>query len=142
MIRGYPRTTPRSSACFYLRLSARSIGGNPRHGQTALEYGVLIAIVVAALLTMQVYVKRGLSGKVRQAADSIGEQYAPNETTSQSTLKVHTDTTTDSALHKDQVIGPGSQKADVVVMTTTLNASTTDRTGSETVGPLKKDVWQ
>jgi hypothetical protein len=114
---------------------------NGLRGQTALEYGVLMAIVVAALLTMQVYAKRGLSGKARQSADSMGEQYDPTATTSDVTVTAHTDTTTASELLKDQVIGPG-QTADVMVTTTTLNASTTDRTGSETVGALKQDVWQ
>ena len=112
-----------------------------RRGQSMVEYGVLMALVVAALLTMQVYAKRGLSGKVRQAADSIGEQYAPKEAASTFTLKVHTDTTTESKLEKDRPIGTGTQKADVMVTKTTINASTTDRTGSETVGALKQDVW-
>lgn len=48
-----------------------------RRGQSTLEYAILIAIVVAALLTVQTYVKRGLQGRARSAADDIGGQFSP-----------------------------------------------------------------
>jgi len=122
-------------------MSTNRQGIRGRRGISAIEYGVLIAVTVAALLAMQIYMKRGISGKLRQAADSIGTQYGPKEATSSMTLKTSTDTTTSSTLVKDQVIGPGSQKADVLVTTTTLNNSKTERTGSESVGPLQSDLW-
>ena len=46
-------------------------------GQSTLEYAVVIAVVVAALLAMQIYMKRGAQGKLRQATDDIGEQFSP-----------------------------------------------------------------
>ena len=51
-------------------------------GNLILEYSVLIAIVVAALLCMQIYVKRAICGRWRQAADVFGSgrQYEPNVT--------------------------------------------------------------
>lgn len=48
-----------------------------KRGQSTLEYAVLIAIVVAGLITIQSYVKRGLQGKMRSASDDIGEQFSP-----------------------------------------------------------------
>jgi len=54
-----------------------------RTGQSTVEYAVLAAVVVGALLAMQVYVKRGTMGKVRSAADQIGDQYTPFTTTSE-----------------------------------------------------------
>lgn len=44
-------------------------------GQSLMEYAVLTACVVAALLTMQFYVKRGIQGRVKQASEQIGEPY-------------------------------------------------------------------
>ena len=50
--------------------------------QSAVEYAVLIAIVVAALVGMSVYAMRALSGKWRQAGDTFGygRQYEPTKT--------------------------------------------------------------
>lgn len=47
-----------------------------RKAQSTLEYAVLIIIVIGALLSIQQYVKRGLQGRMRQAADDIGDQYS------------------------------------------------------------------
>ena len=46
-------------------------------GQTALEYAVLISVVIAALLAMQIYLKRSAMGKLRSATDQVGDQFAP-----------------------------------------------------------------
>lgn len=51
-------------------------------GQSTLEYVVIIAVVVAGLITMQIYLKRSVQGKLRDATDQIGEQYAPGKVTS------------------------------------------------------------
>jgi uncharacterized protein (UPF0333 family) len=62
--------------------------------QTVLEVSVLIIIVTFALLTMAVYLKRGLQGKLRDNIDTIGEQYSPTKTNS------YTEYTTDSFINK------------------------------------------
>jgi hypothetical protein len=41
-----------------------------------MEYAVLIIIVIAALLSLQVYIKRGISGRLKSATDDIGDQYS------------------------------------------------------------------
>jgi len=46
-----------------------------RKGQSTLEYAVIIAVVVGALLAMQIYMKRGVQGRLRGAADDIGKQF-------------------------------------------------------------------
>jgi len=46
-------------------------------GQSTVEYALIIAVVVAGLLLMQHYVKRGYAGRLKSAADEIGEQYDP-----------------------------------------------------------------
>ena len=52
-------------------------------GSLILEYTVLITIVIAAFLCGQIYVKRAICGRWRQAADVFGSgrQYEPNLTT-------------------------------------------------------------
>lgn len=44
-------------------------------GQSTLEYAVLIIIVIGALLSIQMYIKRGIQGRLRSSADDIGDQY-------------------------------------------------------------------
>ena len=62
-----------------------------RRGQSTVEYAVLAAVVVGALLVMQVYMKRGISGKFRESTDRIGEQYTPYT----STYNLNTGSTSD-----------------------------------------------
>lgn len=47
-----------------------------RKGQSVLEYIILIVIIIAALLTLQVYMKRGVQGRLGSATDDIGDQYS------------------------------------------------------------------
>jgi len=49
--------------------------------QSTLEYAIIIAVVVGALLAMQTYIKRGIQGKLQASTDSIGEQYSAGITT-------------------------------------------------------------
>lgn len=44
-------------------------------GQNTLEYALLIAVVVGALIAMQRYINRGIQGGLRGRADDIGEQF-------------------------------------------------------------------
>jgi hypothetical protein len=50
--------------------------------QSMIEYSMMVACLVAALVAMQIYVKRGIQGRIRNAADEIGEQYSTTTTTS------------------------------------------------------------
>lgn len=90
-------------------------------GQSTVEYAVLAAVVVGALLAMQIYIKRGSMGKLRAAADQMGEQFTPLNTTSTFV--------TSSTVTKVDTVSPTG------VSTSTLSAPDTQtRTGSETVG--------
>ena len=44
-----------------------------RKGQSTLEWITLFAVVVGAAVAMQVYVKRGLQGRVKDAVDYTGD---------------------------------------------------------------------
>ncbi|MGD0336988.1 MAG: hypothetical protein ABSB18_07850 [Candidatus Omnitrophota bacterium] len=48
--------------------------------QSSLEYAVVIASIIAALLAMQVYIRRSFMGHFRGAADELGQQYDPKNT--------------------------------------------------------------
>jgi len=88
-------------------------------GQTTLEYAVIIAVVVAALVAMQIYMKRGIEGKLRDSTDKIGEQFeATNTDVSRNTTHVS---------NTVQTVAQG---------TTTVNTLSDNRveTGHETVG--------
>ena len=49
---------------------------NTKRGQSVLEYAILMVIIIAALLTLQTYIKRGISGRLKSATDDIGSQYS------------------------------------------------------------------
>jgi Flp pilus assembly pilin Flp len=53
---------------------------NQKRGQSTLEYAVLIVVIIGALLTIQVYIKRGVQGRLKSAADDIGDQYSDGNT--------------------------------------------------------------
>jgi hypothetical protein len=61
-------------------------------GQSTLEYAVLVIIVIGALLSIQVYIKRGVQGRLKSSADDIGEQYSPGNTNYTSVTRVTSNT--------------------------------------------------
>ena len=87
-------------------------------GQSTLEYGVLIAVIVAALLAINIYLKRGVQGKLRESTDQIGEQFEAGATEI-SRHSEHTGTTV-------QTVDAGVTKSDTT-------ADTRTESGSETV---------
>ena len=53
-------------------------------GQSTLEYAVLVVIIIAALLSLQAYIKRGVQGRLRKSTDDIGDQFATTGTSTYS----------------------------------------------------------
>ena len=53
---------------------------NKKNAQSTIEYVVLVIIVIGALITIQVYIKRGIQGRMKQATDDIGDQFSPGNT--------------------------------------------------------------
>ncbi|TRZ95611.1 hypothetical protein D4R78_03025 [bacterium] len=60
-------------------------------GQSVLEYAILLAVVVAALLIMQYFVKRGYQGGLKDSADKMGDQFAGGGTTVKQERTLDTD---------------------------------------------------
>lgn len=100
-----------------------------KKAQSTLEYAVIIAVVVAALIAMQAYLKRGLQGKIKQSSDDIGEQFSPGQTTANTSI-----TSNVSSTEKVTV-------ADEKPTTATTSTQSQNRTHSESVGAEKDEWW-
>lgn len=56
-------------------------------GQSTMEYALLLALVAAAIVSMQVYIKRGIQGRIKNLADEISPvPYEAGSTMSNSTI--------------------------------------------------------
>tara|TARA_B100000745_G_C19991638_1_gene336272 strand:+ start:167 stop:502 length:336 start_codon:yes stop_codon:yes gene_type:complete len=80
-----------------------------KKGQSTLEYAILIIIIIGALLSIQVYIKRGIQGRLKSATDDIGDQFDPGNTKSNftmtrssETLETFTDGVTESRLTAEE----------------------------------------
>ena len=65
---------------------------NQKRGQSTLEYAVLVVIIIGALLSIQFYIKRGVQGRLKSAADDIGDQYSVGNTNVLKTVRTHAKT--------------------------------------------------
>lgn len=92
-----------------------------RKGQSTLEYAVILTVVLAALLTIQSFVKRGVEGKLRSSTDSVGEQYSAGNMTSK-----YTTTQTEDMQTKEEfgVAGKGISRYEIT------KAAEVDRTAT------------
>ncbi len=63
-----------------------------KKAQSILEYVTLLAVVLASLLIMQVYIKRSYCARIKQEADTAGGQYSPGHTNSTIITKTATQT--------------------------------------------------
>jgi len=113
--------------------AVRIIKGRVIRGQSVLEYAVILACAVAALVAMSIYVKRGASGSLKDSADKLGRQYDPNNSTISMVTRTSADTyitertssATDNTTGKDilytdtyMVTGPGNitdKDGDVII---------------------------
>ena len=100
-----------------------------RKAQSVLEYAIVIFAIIAALLAMQVYIRRGLQGRLRQGADELSvQQYAPKNTVSDITITQKSDITTQT----------NTVEVDDTYKTTTttdINSQEEHRSGTEHISP-------
>ena len=92
--------------------------GLSKRGQSLLEYSILFAVILSAILIMQFYVKRSYQGRLKTEADSVGQQYSPGHTTSIiTTTNTSTSVTTTEDGIKREVVSPAiatSEKTETV----------------------------
>ena len=96
-----------------------------KRAQTTLEYAILIGVVAAALIAMQMYLKRGYQGKIRDSADSMGGQFSPGLTA----YNYSTNTFSDST----ETIDAGTTK-------TQIHAQNSYKSGNESVANLEQET--
>ena len=104
-------------------------------GQSIFEYAMIITIVVASLVTMKIYMKRAIEGRVRGSMDEIGELYSPLCVTSKFTTEQLSETKELELFGLD----PRTNVVDVgVSVTEVLNASEVVRSAT---GPDSEKVY-
>jgi len=64
-----------------------------RRGQAIIEYAIVFSVIIAALLIMQMFIKRGYQGGLKDAADKMGEQFSAGGTTISQERKLNADQT-------------------------------------------------
>lgn len=112
------------------------------NGQSTLEYTLLIAAFIAAIILMKGYATRAMSGRLHEASNSISEQhYLPGEMDSDITTKVTGETTTITQMEMDSFYAPDDpgQKYQGLVTHVTTNEVTT-KSGWEKRGLILKNT--
>lgn len=71
-----------------MKVKLRNKNNIMRRAQSTVEYAVVIACLVGALWTMQIYIKRSLQGRFKESADEIGDQYSAMATHSNYSQKM------------------------------------------------------
>ena len=97
----------------FKRLSRKS-------AQSTLEYAILIGVITAALIAMQVYIKRGYEGKLKEGADSMGWQFDPTGATINSTINTTSHTNEDltkEGVTTTQIIEQKTNRDEIVNIT-------------------------
>ena len=78
-----------------------------KKAQSTLEYAILVAVVVGALLAVQVYMKRGVQGRLRSSTDNIGDQYSAGNVTSKFVTTETPSTTVENTGYDKGTYGKG-----------------------------------
>lgn len=105
------------------------ISKRPLRAQTTLECVAVVVCVVAALLAMQIYFKRSVQGRLKDNADNIGKQYDPASSASNISYVQDSDSTSSTQMYiEDEKVK--------TVTTVTINSSSTNQSGTESVGNL------
>jgi len=99
-----------------------------RKAQTVVEVGILLAIVVGALMAMQVYVKRGIQGKIASTVDGQLGDAAGTEGSSQFEPPYYS-SEGDSDSESNTTISADGEDADVTINATeTFNRTNANET--------------
>ena len=100
---------------------------NKRKGQSTLEYAVLIVIVIAALLAMNQYIKRGIQGRLKSATDDVGDQFSSGNTNYVKNVV--------TGSHTNETFVAGSQK------TLLLNTEATNTTENTVIHNTQQEYY-
>ena len=106
---------------------------NSRKGQNTAEYAILIGVIVAAAIAMQIYIRRGMQARIKDAVDftQTADDDAGGNIFTQSQYEpyyMQTDyqTTQDAQTSEQLQVGGGIIKNSI--------SEATQRTGNQTYG--------
>jgi len=103
-----------------------------KKAQSTLEFSIVIFAIVAALLAMQVYIRRGLQGRMRSSVDELSvQQYEPKRTVSDITITQNSDIDVDTTTEVDAT-DPTKYKTTI---TTNITSQEERRSGIENILP-------
>ena len=92
-------------------------------GQSAVEFTVLLIIIMSVLIAMNFYVKRGIQGRWKSTLDDFGEQYDPRLANANVVTRVLSNSGTQIHVIPD-VGGYWTRRLDNSSSLTTVNGST------------------
>ena len=84
---------------------------NQKRAQSTLEYAVLIIVIIGALLSIQVYIKRGVQGRLKSASDDIGDQFSVGNTNHIKTTHTVSNTQDTFGVDADGTVKQGISKS-------------------------------
>jgi hypothetical protein len=96
-------------------------------GQSTLEYAILIIIIIGALLSIQIYIRRGIQGRFKDSADQIGDQFSPGNT---NVVKI-----TKTTSYNKETFSSGVQS------TVLLNDEVTNATMDSDIMVMNREYW-
>ncbi len=94
-----------------------------KKGQSTLEYAILIIIIIGALMSIQVYIKRGVQGRLKQASDDIGDQFSVGNTNVTTTMTVSSTTRDTFKAGETKSTLTGDEKTSTVTNTDIINVN-------------------
>ncbi len=103
-------------------------------GQSTLEYAVLIIIIVAALLSIQMYIKRGVQGRLKTSTDDIGDQFSPDNTNAVKMTATHRHSVDQEGLAIGGAAGQGKT-------TSTIDQESTKTTEKSIILRTNQEYW-
>jgi hypothetical protein len=104
---------------------------NRSRAQTTAEYAILFAIVVGAFIAMQVYIKRGLQGRIKDVVDTrgsggnVGGSTLTFNTGQYEPYYLQSNAQTDQSTNETTTMGAGASVGTTTNATTTVNRDQT-----------------
>jgi len=101
-----------------------------KRAQSTLEFAIVIFAIMVALLAMQIYIRRGLQGRMRQGVDELStQQYEPGKTVSDITITQNSNI--DTITETDDT-NPTKYKTTTTI---NINSQGENRSGTEKILP-------
>ena len=112
-----------------------------KRAQVTIEYAMVAACIVAAFLMMMHYVKRAAQGRLREAADSIGEQYDAHHVNSIVTFTQIGNTDITALFQRVNAVNAESGQIDGIRTITTTHNEIITRSGNENLQAFTANLY-